>query len=293
MKEIIIDGKNFGQRVDKYLLRFFPQMPKSFLYKMFRKKNICLNKKKIEGNEILQAEDRIQVFFSEETYENFRQSNRTDTRQSFTVLYEDEDVLVVSKPDNLLSQPNGKDRNLVDELSTYLPNSRIGIVSRLDRNTTGAVIVGKNVQSLQLLNNTKIIKTYHAILCGKLEKELQLKDKLLKDETQNKAIISAEEGKEICTQVFPLKTKDDFTLAKIVISQGKTHQIRAHLASIGFPILGDGKYGNAEKNRHFQKKYDLKGQLLHCYEVNFCGKTVVAPYYDNWKKIESAIWGKV
>ena len=285
MKEIKIDDKNFGQRVDKYLLRFFPQMPKSFLYKMFRKKNICLNKKKIEGNEILRAEDRIQIFFSDETYESFRQSNRIPIERSFEILYEDEDVLVVSKPDNLLSQPNGKDRNLVDELSSYLPDARIGIVSRLDRNTTGAVIVGKNVQSLQLLNKENITKTYHAVLCGRLEHELLLKGKLEKDEVENKATISKTAGKQIITKVAPLKTGDRFTLAKIILTQGKTHQIRVHLASVGFPIVGDPKYGNLEINRRFRKKYNLTRQLLHCYEVAWNERKVIAPYYEIWEKI--------
>lgn len=285
MKEIKIDDKNFGQRVDKYLLLYFPQMPKSFLYKMFRKKNICLNKKKIEGSEILQAEDTIQVFFSDETFDGFRRSDRIKTEQSFDVLYEDEDVLVVSKPANLLSQPNGKDRNLVDELATYLPNERIGIVTRLDRNTTGAVMVGKNIQSLQLLNKMNIVKSYHAVLSGKLDKEILLEDRLMKDEKQNKAIISKDSGKFIVTRVIPLKQKQDYTLAKVIISQGKTHQIRVHLAGIGFAIVGDAKYGNAEVNRRFYKKYGLTGQMLHCYEVAWENKKVTAPYYEIWNKI--------
>ncbi|RRD94544.1 RluA family pseudouridine synthase [Clostridiales bacterium COT073_COT-073] len=293
MKEIKIDGKNYGQRVDKYLLRFFPQMPKSFLYKMFRKKNICLNKKKIEGSEILQENDLIQIFFAEETFAGFRESKRVQTERSFEILYEDEDVLVVSKPDDLLSQPNGRDRNLVDELSTYLPNERIGIVSRLDRNTTGAVIVGKNVQSLQLLNKTEITKTYHAILSGNLNRPFLLEDKLRKDEQGNKAVISKTVGKQIVTHVLPINVSNGFTLAKVIIKQGKTHQIRAHLAGAGFPIVGDPKYGKAEINRRFQRKYGLTGQLLHCYEVAWDDKKVVAPYFEMWKKVSAELFGKV
>lgn len=283
MKNILIDDKNYGQRIDKYLLKTFPQMPKSFLYKMFRKKNIKLNQKRIEGHEILQPGDEISIYFSDETYASFAQSNRKKIKHpSFSILYEDEDVLIVSKPNNLLSQPNGKDANLVDEISSYLPNERIGIVTRLDRNTTGAVIIGKNVRSLQLLNRLDIQKTYHAVLCGVLEKEILLEDYLSKEEKTNKAIISSAKGKRISTLVIPMQNRDGYTLARILISAGKTHQIRAHLAEAGYPIVGDPKYGNPAVNREWYQKYGLSGQLLHCYQVSFQEYHVIAPHPTKW-----------
>ena len=158
MREIAIEDKNSGQRLDKYLLRYFPQMSKSFLYKMLRKKNICLNERKAAGNEILAAADRIQVYFSEETIAEFQGSGRKTAARTFAVLYEDEDVLAVNKPAGLLSQPNGRDADLIAELAGYLSDERFGVVSRLDRNTTGAVLVGKNIKSLQHLNQISIQK---------------------------------------------------------------------------------------------------------------------------------------
>ncbi len=338
MQEIRIEEKNSGQRMDKYLLRYFPQMSKGFLYKMLRKKNICLNQKKAEGNELLAPEDRIQIYFSEETFAEFRRSNRKKAEKSFDILYEDEDVLVLNKPAGLLSQPNGKDANLIDELAGYLAEERFGVISRLDRNTTGALLVGKNVRSLQHLSGIRIQKVYHAILCGKLQKELFLKDFLQKDEQRNQVLIyrqnakeeidpagkhgavrsSADfgleyekrstglsrsgramlqglkkegQGREIITKAVPLAQEGDFTLVRVELEQGKPHQIRAHLANEGMPILGDFKYGDRQENESFRRKYGLTWQLLHSYEVIWEERRVVAPYPKLFDRIRKDIFG--
>ncbi len=299
MREITIEEKNSGQRLDKYLLRYFPQMPKSFLYKMLRKKNICLNQQKAAGSEILTAEDRIQIYFSEQTLAEFGRSNRTAAEQTFAVLYEDEDVLVVNKPAGLLSQPNGKDADLIDELSGYLPGERFGVVSRLDRNTTGAVIVGKNIKSLQYLNQIPIQKIYHAILCGKLDQELLLRDYLQKEEKNNRVQVCQDlekmgaGGQEIVTKVVPLAQKGDFTLVQAEIKHGKPHQIRAHLASIGRPILGDFKYGRRERNEDFRRRYGLSGQLLHCHQVIWDRHRVTAPYPAMFARIKQDLFANL
>ena len=293
MREITIEEKNSGQRLDKYLLRYFPQMPKSFLYKMLRKKNICLNQQKAAGSEILTAEDRIQIYFSEQTLAEFGRSNRTAAEQTFAVLYEDEDVLVVNKPAGLLSQPNGKDADLIDELSGYLPGERFGVVSRLDRNTTGAVIVGKNIKSLQYLNQIPIQKIYHAILCGKLDQELLLRDYLQKEEKNNRVRVCQDlekmgaGGREIVTKVVPLAQKGDFTLVQAEIKHGKPHQIRAHLASIG------RKYGLRERNEDFRRRYGLSGQLLHCHQVIWDRHRVTAPYPVMFARIKQDLFANL
>lgn len=304
MKEIIIDNKNYGQRIDKYLLRFFPQMAKSFLYKMFRKKNICLNQNKINGNEILAEHDRIQVYFADETFEMFHQSKRIHSEICFEILYEDEDVLAVNKPWGLLSQPNGRDDNLIDQLAGYLPDLRIGIVSRLDRNTTGVVLIGKNIQALQYLNQTSIQKKYHTIVCGKIDRELCLTDMLQKNQDRNKVQIYSLAkqkadlklgnlaGRKIKTLVKPLQQRKDYTLLEVQIENGKTHQIRAHLASIGHGIIGDFKYGNRQINEKFQKIYGLNSQLLHCYQVKWEQGEVIADYPELFNKIANDLFGK-
>lgn len=299
MREITIEEKNSGQRLDKYLLRYFPQMPKSFLYKMLRKKNICLNQRKAAGSEILAAADQIQIYFSEQTLAEFGRSNRTAAEQTFAVLYEDEDVLVVNKPAGLLSQPNGKDADLIAELSGYLPGERFGVVSRLDRNTTGAVIVGKNIKSLQHLNQSPIQKNYHAILCGKLDRELLLCDYLQKEEKNNRVQVCQDlekmgaGGQEIVTKVIPLAQKGDFTLVQAEIKHGKPHQIRAHLASIGRPILGDFKYGRRERNEDFRRRYGLNGQLLHCHQVIWEQHRVTAPYPAMFARIKQDLFANL
>ena len=296
MREIAIEDKNSGQRLDKYLLRYFPQMSKSFLYKMLRKKNICLNERKAAGNEILAAADRIQVYFSEETIAEFQGSGRKTAARTFAVLYEDEDVLAVNKPAGLLSQPNGRDADLIAELAGYLSDERFGVVTRLDRNTTGAVLVGKNIKSLQHLNQISIQKKYHAIVCGRLEQELLLRDYLQKEEENNRVRVYSSGadtdtgGKEIVTKVSPLEQKGDFTLIQAEIRHGKPHQIRAHLASIGRPVLGDFKYGRREYNERFRRQYGLDGQLLHCYEVIWEQHRVTAPYPALFARIKQDLF---
>ena len=297
MREIRIEEKNSGQRLDKYLLHYFPQMPKGFLYKMLRKKNICLNKRKASGNEILTAEDRIQVYFAEETLAEFQGNARQTAARTFGILYEDDDVLAVNKPAGLLSQPNGKDPDLIAELAGYLSEERFGVVSRLDRNTTGAVLVGKNIKSLQHLNQIPIQKIYRAILCGKLERELLLRDYLEKEENNKVRVYSGavkadSHGKEIITKVIPLAQKGNFTLVQAEIRHGKPHQIRAHLASIGKPILGDFKYGRRECNERFRRQYGLNGQLLHSYQVIWDGHQVTAPYPELFELLQRELFEK-
>lgn len=298
MREIHIDNKNYGQRIDKYLLRYFPQMPKSFLYKMFRKKNICLNKKKISGQEILASGDKIQVFFAEGTFAKFHESKRVTGQRSFEIIYEDEDMIAVNKPIGLLSQPNGKDPNLVDQLATYLPaDTRFGLVSRLDRNTSGLVIAGKNIQSLQYLNQVAMQKTYHAIVQGKLNQKLVLKDQLAKQAGHNKVDIYLQadlsqdkdkpgpKTKEIITKVRPLDHKGQYSLVEVEIENGKTHQIRAHLARIGHALVGDYKYGQSTQNQDFRQQYGLTYQLLHCYQITWHQGKLIAPYPDLFARI--------
>lgn len=271
MKEQVIRPDEAGQRVDKFLLREFPQMAKSFLYKMFRKKNICLNKQRIVGNEILKAGDRLAIYFSDTTYQHFKESNRQKAVLTAEIIYEDELLLAVNKPVNLLSQPNGHQTNLIDQLATYTNNPRIGVINRLDRNTTGLILAGKTIRSLQVLaelsRQHRLIKTYHCLVKGELKQSMVLENYLLKDTQENKVILVEQPqagARKIVTELRSLQVGSNMTLVEVKLRAGKTHQIRKHLASIGYPIVGDTKYGDMAFNRTYLKSMERYSQLLHC-----------------------------
>lgn len=291
MKEIIVTSNEANQRADKFLMKYFNQASKSFIYKMFRKKRIKLNKNKITGNEILQPNDQFQIFMAEETIDKFSTANITkikkSVKQTFKVIFEDENILLANKPVGLLAQPDGSDDfSLVEEITHYLiktksynPESekgfRPGICNRLDRNTSGIILAGKNVTALQALNDIvssrNIDKHYLCIVCGQVKEKNTIEGYLTKNIKNNKVSITNNKsrGQYIKTIYTPIKSNGNFSLLDVQIITGKSHQIRAHLSSIGHPIIGDFKYGTKSINEKMNKKFSLKYQLLHAYKVKF------------------------
>ena len=282
MKQMTIKENEAGQRLDKYLAKLLPKAPKSFFYKMLRKKNITLNKKKASGGEKLQCGDLVQLFLGQETLEKFSGEAFQRSHGELDILYEDEQVLLLNKPVGMLSQ-KGKpqDVSMVEYLITYLLESgqiteeqlrtfRPGICNRLDRNTSGILVAGKTLVSLQELSklfHDRILEKYYLCLVkGQIVQKKFIKGYLHKDEKCNK--VSIEEvpfpgASPIETSYEPLAHNREMTLLKVHLITGRTHPIRSHLAYIGHPILGDPKYGDADWNRLFLKKYGLRNQLLH------------------------------
>ncbi len=312
MKEFIIEQKDSGQRIDKYLLRILPQASKSFLYKMMRKKNIVINDKKIDGNELIKAGDSVKIWFSDETFSKFAvsSSDAIDTKQyinaynsihNIEIIYEDDNFAILNKPAGVLSQKADNNTLSINEwFIGYLLNSnsispdslavsKPSIVNRLDRNTAGIVLAGKTVYGLntlgKLVKNRDLKKYYICYVLGILEGEALLSGYHIKDEINNKVTIITEEQfklldiekqnlyskvqtkyKSIETHKLDTASKSfDVTKLEIDLITGKSHQIRAHLASIGHGLIGDDKYGNRELN----KSLNLKHQLLYAYKVIF------------------------
>ena len=306
MKEFIIQKNEENQRFDKYLKKLLPNATTSFLYKMMRKKNIVINKKKVEGNEKLKAGDVVSIFLSDETFEKFHMNleelkKEYDLLKSLTlkglkVVYEDDEMIVADKPYNMLSQKaSDKDLSANEYLLGYMINKgelsfeeyqtfRPSVVNRLDRNTTGLLLFGKTLNALQQLGEgireRSIEKYYRAIVAGELQEELELKGYLLKDEKTNKVSYHKEqvEGSDyIETGVKPIQSKNGLTLVEIHLVTGKTHQIRLHLSTIGHPILGDMKYGDERINKKYYDSHKVNHQLLHAYRLEFPdGKVVKA-----------------
>ena len=289
MKQIIVKEGESGQRLDKYLGKYLQEAPKSFLYKMMRKKNITLNGKKAQGNEILKAMDEIRLFLAPETIEKFQGEEKKGVYRKLDIPYEDDQVLFVNKPAGILSQKASReDISLVEYITGYLQNKegaeaemgggfRPGVCNRLDRNTSGLVAAGKTVKGLQSLSecfkNRSIHKYYLALVKGAVRKPAHIRGFLKKDEKENQVTIWDREvpgSLYIETRYKPLEIsgKGD-TLLEVELLTGRSHQIRGHLAAMGHPVIGDRKYGENKCNNRYDREYGVKSQLLHAWKLVF------------------------
>ena len=291
MQELHVTENEAGQRLDKLLAKFLNQAPKSFLYKMMRKKNIVLNGKKCTGNEKLKQGDSIKLFFSDETIEKFSAGTYVTPKKEkinmLPIIYEDEQVLLMNKPVGVLSQKaKDSDVSAVEILINYLMETdqlskeqfrtfHPSICNRLDRNTSGILVAGKTLPALQEMNRffkeRTIAKYYRCLVKGRVIKnEDYIKGYLVKDQKTNKVSITKKETGEgilIETEYCVIQSNDEVSLLEVHLITGKTHQIRAHLASIGHPIIGDYKYGDKQINEMYRQEYGLKSQLLHAYRL--------------------------
>lgn len=291
MKELIIHDNEAGQRLDKLLRKYLSEAPGSFIYKMLRKKNIVLNGKKATGNEHLKKGDSVKLFLADDTIAKFQAAGKTVEESikntvKLDVIYEDQNVIFINKPSGMLSQKAKEtDVSVVENVTAYLLESgqltrenlktfRPSICNRLDRNTSGLVAAGVSLAGLQGMNrifkDRSIHKYYQCLVKGEVKEKQLITGFLKKDEAFNKVEIHSKQTADsvpIMTEYVPLKSNGKVTLLQVTLITGRSHQIRAHLASIGHPILGDFKYGDRRVNERVRSNYKITSQMLHSFRL--------------------------
>lgn len=291
------------QRVDKYLRKYLSEAPLSFIYKLFRKKDVKINGHWVKENYILNEGEELVVYVTDEQLKEFNQPRKIEMAQlNHQIIFEDENILIINKPRGLLVHGDSDEQRLTlsNEVLNYLyfkgeynPNEnkafRPAPAHRLDRNTSGLVLFAKNLISLQELENlfkekNELDKIYLALVKGHLNGPLDIDSPLLKDEKSGLVKVS-KLGKSAKTHVEPYKFYDYFSLVKVQIFTGRTHQIRVHLSSKGYPVVGDGKYGDFTLNKEFKNLYNFDNQFLHAYEIRFKNISGHLSYLSNKKFI--------
>ncbi|MCQ2547639.1 MAG: RluA family pseudouridine synthase [Clostridia bacterium] len=306
-----IERNDSEQRVDRYLKKYLANASLSQIYKIIRK-DLKVNSKRVKENHILHEGDILDLYIGEDELNKLVKEEKAfhGAKKQFKIVYEDENIIAVNKPAGLLVHGDRQEKKntLVNQVTDYLIAKGDYIprlektfspasANRIDRNTSGLVIFGKNSMALKALNRIisnkeAVKKEYFAIVDGIVAQEILLKDSFVKDEGRNQVFLDQEEGKEMETRVIPLCHGKNATLLRIVLLTGRTHQIRVQLAKAGHPIIGDPKYGvdkrgNANrKSSSANKEARNKGQMLHSYSLEFLSCPEELKYLEE-KRIEA------
>jgi len=308
-----------GQRLDKFLRKLLKDVPLSRIFKALRKGDIRVNGKKQKENYTLEVDDLVEIRYIQSTKEKKEENFIKVDAKGIKITYEDSNILVVEKWPNILVHPDqkGKEPSLTDyvlsylyDKGDYLPEKELTFTpapcNRLDRNTSGVVIFGKNFESLRVMNEMiregKVEKYYTTLVKGKIKDGLY-KGYIHKNEEANISKIydkKIKDSKEIAMEVKTLQTNGAYSLLEINLITGRSHQIRAHLSHLGTPIIGDNKYGDKKLNSFFANKFGLDYQYLYAYKLIFrnapdklnylTNKTVTESLPPVFKKIKNDVF---
>ena len=313
MKEFTINKNDSGQRLDKYITKSVPLLPKSLMYKYIRSKRIKVNGKRSDISYKLNENDVVSMYINDEFFEKVKPKyDFLSAGKNLNIVYEDENIILVDKPTGILSHPDEDNytdtaitriKRYLYEKGDYKPDEEASfapaLVNRIDRNTSGIIIAAKNSESLRILNeklkNRELHKLYLCVVIGRLKSTSGLVEGYLeKNEKQNKVYISdkaTDKSKHISTKYNVLGYKNGLSLLEVELLTGRTHQIRATFSHLGTPLLGDGKYGTNAQNKQFG---GYKKQFLYSYKLAFDFKTDAGILnYLNGKEFEvKDVWFK-
>ncbi len=291
MKKFVIDKNDENKRLDRFILKVCPDLPQALMYKYIRLKKIKVNSKRAQINTRLCLGDEVSAYISDEFFkEKPKAFDFLSAPDRLNIVYEDENILLADKPQGLLVHPDKNEYRdtLIGRIQHYLYNKKEydpetensfapALANRIDRNTAGIVIAAKNAQALKILcekiKEREIDKRYLAVVHGIPKKKSDILEGYLeKNCEKNKVYLSnkkTENNLTIRTKYRTLASKNNLSLLEIELLTGRTHQIRAHFASIGHPLLGDGKYGKLKED----KKLGYTKQALYSYKLTFDFKT--------------------
>ncbi|MEG0296479.1 MAG: RluA family pseudouridine synthase [Clostridium sp.] len=300
MERIEIGSNEAGQRLDKFLRKLLKDVPLSAIFKAMRKGDIRVNGKKQKENYALQVNDVIDIKYinskKEDKAKKFIKVNATGMK----IALEDENMIIVEKWPGVLIHPDqkGADPSLTDyvlsylnEKGDYIPEKELTFTpascNRLDRNTSGIVIFGKNFEALRGLNEMiregNVEKYYMTLVKGRIKDGIY-KGYIKKNEEANISRVfdtKVADSKQIAMEVTTIKSNGAFSLLEINLITGRSHQIRAHLAHIGNPLIGDSKYGDRKLNSFFENRFGLNYQFLYAYKLIFRNATGRLEYLNN------------
>lgn len=286
MKEFIINRNDSGQRLDKFVLKAVPRLPQSMMYKAIRNKRIKLNGKRAEISSRLCEGDTVQMYLNDEFFDSVTETEFMSVSSVLNIIYEDDNIMLLDKKNGMVVHEDDDNTadTLINRVKRYLyekgeydPNAENSfapaLCNRLDRNTGGIVIAAKNAESLRILNqkirDREIEKYYLCVTVGVPPKRADTVTAYLeKDSASNTVKVTdrkSSTNKTIVTSYRVIRDNGSLALVEIKLGTGRTHQIRAHMAHIGCPLLGDGKYGINRINR----EYKVKTQALYSYRLKF------------------------